>query len=117
MRVSNLILIICLGFFSYPLEVQADRASAASSLFVFKLDGTTHCEDAKGVSLDSMQQELTTAGIKVISRQKGYDGREGIAVCGAPTGQINIYEIASSDVSAALGLGFRQLPENWIRED
>jgi hypothetical protein len=99
------------------LEVQTDRVSAASSLFVFKLDGTTHCEDAKGVSLDSMEQELTTAGIKVISRQKGYDGREGIAVCGAPTGQINIYEIASSDVSAALGLGFRQLPENWIRED
>ena len=64
-----------------------------------------------------MALELAGAGIEVFSRRKGYDGREGIAVCGAPTGQINIYEIASSDLSAALRLGFKQLPENWIRQD
>ena len=116
-KTANHLLVFCLGFLCYPLGVYADGASPTRTLFVFKLDGTNHCEDAKGVSLDSMEQELTTAEIKVFSRRKGYDGREGIAVCGSPTGQINVYEIASSDVSAALGLGFRQLPENWIRED
>ena len=99
------------------MGVYADGEPPTSTLFVFKLDGTNHCEDAKGVSLASMDQELMTAGIKVFSRRKGYDGREGIAVCGAPTGQINVYEIASSDVHAAQGLGFRKLPENWIRKD
>jgi hypothetical protein len=64
-----------------------------------------------------MELELKTAGIKVFSRRKGYDGREGIAICGSPTGQINIYEIASGDLSAAVSLGFKQLSENWLRQD
>ena len=88
-----------------------------STIFVFKLDGSKHCEPYTGVDLDSMELRLTAAGIKVFSRQRGYDGREGIAICGAPTGQINIYEIAYSDLSAALSLSFKQLPKNWIRQD
>ena len=117
MKLIKFILITGLGFFCYPLLIHAGDISSASTVFVFKLDGTVHCENSIGVSLDSMEQKLTSAGIKVFSRRKGYDGREGIAVCGAPTGQINIYEIASSDLTVSLKFGFRQLPENWSRKD
>ena len=115
MRLINFILIMSLGFFIYPVVIHADDISSSSTVFVFKLDGTVHCENSKGITLDSMEQKLTSAGIRAFSRRKGYDGREGIAVCGAPTGQANIYEIASSDLFIALKLGFRPLPENWNR--
>ena len=59
-----------------------------------------------------MKQQLTSAGIKIFSSRKGYDGREGIVFCGNPTGQINIYEIVSSDLSVVLKIGFKPLPEN-----
>jgi hypothetical protein len=117
MKRAILILATCLGFFTYPLLIHSAGTPSVYTLFVFKLDGTKHCEPSAGVSLDSMALELTGAGIEVFSSRKGYDGREGIAVCGVSTGQINIYEIAFSDLSAALGLGFNKLPENWIRQD
>ena len=112
MKVVNFILLTFLGFLSYAVVVHAGGNSPANTLFVFKPDGTIHCDKSQGATLDSMEQELESASIKVFSSQKKYDGREGIAVCGASTGQINVYEIASSDVSEALGLGFKQLPEN-----
>ena len=117
MKHASLILATCLGLLPCPLLIHSAGTSSTRTLFVFKLDGTKHCEPYAGVSLDSMALELGAAGIEVLSRRKGYDGREGIAVCGEPTGQINIYEISSSDLSAALSLGFKQLPENWIRRD
>jgi len=116
MKFVSFILLPCLGLLSCLVVVLAGGTFAASTLFVCKPDGTIQCDTSQGVSLDSMEQELRSADIKVFSRRKGYDGREGIALCGDPTGQINVYEIASSDVSEALGLGFKQLPENWIRE-
>jgi hypothetical protein len=111
MKITALIMAICLGFFSCPLWVHSEAEPLVRTIFVFKIDGTKHCEPFVGVDLDSMENELTAAGIKVLSRRKGYDGREGIAICGAPTGQINIYEIASSDLFTALSLGFKQLPK------
>ena len=104
-------------FLSYAAVVHAGGNTTASTLFVYKPDGTIQCDKFQGVALDSMKRELTSADIKVFSMRKGYDGREGIALCSAPTGQINVYEIASSDVSEALRLGFKQLPANRIRED
>ena len=117
MKCVNLILLTFLGFFSYALPIYASGNSAARTLFVFRPDGTIQCDKSPGVALDAMEQELRSVGIKVFSSQKGYDGREGVALCGAPTGQINVYEIASSDVSEALRLGFKQLSENWIRKE
>lgn len=117
MKHASLILATFLGFLGYPLLIHSASIPSERTLFVFKLDGTKHCEPYTGVSVDSMALELAGAGIEVYSGHKGYDGREGIAVCGAPTGQINIYEIAYSDLSAALSLGFKPLPENWIKQD
>ncbi len=113
----NFKLLTFLVFLSYAAVIYAGGNTTGSTLFVYKPDGTIQCDKFQGVALDTMEQELTSADIKVFSRRKGYDGREGIALCGAPTGQINVYEIASSDVSEAVRIGFKQLPANWIRED
>lgn len=115
MKCVSVVLLTFVGFLSHAVVIHAGGISAANTLFVFKADGTLQCGKSHGVSLHSMEQELRSAGIKVFSSRKGYDGREGIALCGTPTGQINVYEIASSDVSEALGLGFKQLPPNWLR--
>ena len=117
MKTVAFIMLTFLVSLSYSAAVHAGGNTTASTLFVFKPDGTIHCDKSKGVALDSMKQELTSADIKVFSMRKGYDGREGIALCGATTGQINVYEIASSDVPEAVRLGFKKLPENRIGED
>lgn len=106
------ILVACLGFLSYPLSSHSADTPSVGTVFVYKLDGTKHCEPYAGVDVKTMALELTDSGIAVSSGRKGHDGREGIALCGAPTGQINIYEIAPSDLSAARRKGFQQLPEN-----
>ena len=85
MKHATLILATFLGFLSYPLLAHSDRKPSLSSIFVFKLDGTNHCESHEGVDLDSMELELSAAGIKVFSKRKGHDGREGLAICGEPT--------------------------------
>ena len=61
-----------------------------------------------------MKHQLTNAGIDVLSMQKGFDGRKGIAVCGSPKGQINIYEIFAPNLKAAQKIGFKRLPESMI---
>ena len=72
-------------------------------------DGTLHCDATRGASLDSMAQQLISGGVHVYSQYGSYDGREGIAVCGTPTGSINVFEIAESDLPQALTLGFQRL--------
>ena len=115
MKQTTLILAIFVGLLTSPLLIHSAGTTSVRTVFVFKLDGTKHCEPYSGVSVESMALELVDAGLQVFSSRKGYDGREGIAICGEPTGQINIYEILSSDLASALSMGFKQLPENWLR--
>jgi hypothetical protein len=117
MKQATLILAIFVGLLTSPLLIQSASTTSVRTVFVFKLDGTKHCEPYAGVSVDAMALELSGAGIEVFSSRKGYDGREGIAICGEPTGQINIYEILSSDLASALSMGFKDLPANWLRQD
>ena len=111
------IILTFIGFLIFSAIINAGGNPSASTLFVFKPDGTIQCDKFQGVTLETMGQELRSVGIRIISSRKGYDGREGIALCGEPTGQINVYEITSSDVPGALRLGFKQLPDHWIRKD
>ena len=60
------------------------------SLFVCQPSGAMHCEPDSGIDLSTMGQQLTEAGVKVISMRMGFNGREGVALCGNPTGEINI---------------------------
>jgi hypothetical protein len=117
MKQLALILTIFIGLLASPSLGYSADALSARTLFIYKLDGTKHCMPRSGVSVDAMALELSGAGIKVLSSRKGYDGREGIAICGEPTGRINIYEILSSDLASALSKGFKRLPENRLRKD
>jgi hypothetical protein len=116
-KYATLILATCLGFLTYLLLIHSAGTTTDRTVFVFKLDGTKHCEPYAGVGVESMALELVDAGVEVVSSRKGYDGREGIAICGEPTGQINIYEILSSDLTSALKMGFKKLPQSRIKHD
>jgi len=90
------------------------ESSALETAHVYKADGTRHCDATQGIALDAMAQELIRSGISVYAQQKSHDGREGIAVCGSPTGGINVYEIKASDLPRALPLGFERLDPAWL---
>ena len=104
LRLSLLLVFVCL-----LVPAHAGQSGASETAFVYKPDGTRHCNSAPGISLDSMAQDLVGSGIVVLSQRKSYDGREGIALCDNPTGSINVYEIGKSDLSRALELGFKRL--------
>ena len=89
MKRTTLLLTICL-FVAYPSALYADANQPVSSVYVYKLAGTKQCETDPGITLVTMERDLTSAGVEVISRRKGFDGREGVALCGTPTGEINI---------------------------
>ena len=90
------------------------QPSEVETAFVYKADGTQHCDTTPATSLDSMAQELIRSGISVYTRRTSHDGREGIAVCGNPTGGINVFEIAKSDLPRAFQLGFQRLDASWF---
>ncbi len=89
------------GFAIWPYDSQ--------TVIVFQYDGSKQCEGDSGMSLDDMAKVLTGAGIEVRNRKQAHDGLLHPAVCGFSTGRINTYEIASSDLDKALGLGFSYL--------
>jgi len=109
---------LCLALsvaFLLPLAPASSQQSGkVESALVYKPDGTRHCEATQGESLDSMAAELIGSDIAVHSRRKSHDGREGIAVCGSPTGGINVYEIDQSDLPLASQLGFQRLDPSWF---
>ena len=113
----TLLLAICFIFVGYSFTLYADSNQPVSSVYVYKLDGTKQCETDPGITLVTMEQDLISAGVKVISRRKGFDGREGIALCGEPTGQINIYEISGSDLPVAIGQDFMKLPKTGAKNE
>jgi hypothetical protein len=90
------------------------QSSPTATVFVYKPDGTVHCGKTGGTPLASMARELTRDGVSIFSQRKSHDGREGIAICGQPTGGINVYEIAESDLPQASSSGFQQLDPSWL---
>ena len=110
MKMNNLLLVTGIVSTIGILIMLPEAAGAEERSYVFKSDGSKQCESDSGVDLATMSKELITVGIKVYSQKKGHDGREGIALCGAPTGQINIYEIVSDDLAQAVKKGFEKLP-------
>ena len=115
MKISSIFLAVIFCSISYQYIYCPPGKASEGTVFVYKSDGTKQCDLSPPETLDSMEAELTSIGIKVYSKKKGYDGRAGVALCGSPTGQINIYEITSSDSSTADDLGFKKFPQNRIR--
>jgi hypothetical protein len=78
------------------------------SVKVFKSRGSIQCTGG-GTAPEVMKNELITAGIDVRSFSCGIDGLAYPAVCGAPDGAINIFDIPQSMIAQAQSLGFASL--------
>tara|TARA_R110000787_G_scaffold42217_1_gene103789 strand:+ start:86 stop:436 length:351 start_codon:yes stop_codon:yes gene_type:complete len=79
------------------------------TVLVFKYKSSVQCAPDSGILLDDMAADLTAANIKVLCAADGHDGNVAITLCGAETGEINVYEITKSALINAENLGFSNL--------
>lgn len=96
------------------LLAQADSAQSppgaatdTALVEVFKPDQSRQCEPDSGTPLAAMVAELAHAGIAVQDSRVAHDGMMRPAVCGAPSGAMNVFSISQGDLAAAQTLGFR----------
>lgn len=85
----------------------------SDAIWVGKSDQARSCGEVKGVDIDSMGSDLTSKGIKILTRKKIPDGKVRIQMCGADKGDMNGYLIAKKDLEKAKELGFQILPGNY----
>ncbi len=71
---------------------------SADTVKVFRYDGSLQCGMGQAVPLDEMAKELTAVNIRILSSEKRVVSGFIIALCGAPTGIANVYEIAKDDL-------------------
>lgn len=76
---------------------------------VFKANGSLQCGQGKTIDPATMAKELKE--ISVYKSAVENDGKIRIQMCGAPTGNVNIFEIDKTNLERALGFGFTE----WIR--
>lgn len=80
--------------------------SESATSYIYESAGYKQCEDNYS-SINVSVQKLQAAGINVTSKECGeLTDTAMMAVCGAPTTDINILGIAQRDVNKALSLGF-----------
>lgn len=84
-------------------------AHADDRIKVYKPDGTLQCGQGDEIPIREMAKDLRKAGVGILSSRKGHDGRFRTTMCGASTGNINIFSIRASDGPLAAELGFRKL--------
>ena len=87
-----------------------DNKDLTKRVFVSKPDGSLQCGMGKKIELITMKKDLDP--IEVFSSDSKHDGLMRIQLCGHPTGQNNVYEIAEKDLDQALKLGFKK----WLRD-
>lgn len=87
-------------------EATVAPSSTAERVKVYKADGSLQCGQGKQIPVAEMQKQLKD--IKVYSAVNKNDGMMRIQVCGAPTGNSNVYEIERKDLEAALKAGFKE---------
>ncbi len=76
-------------------------------VFVYKSDGSRQCSaTAVGVPVEQMSKELRE--IQIYSKEGRLEAKPRIALCGSPTGRINVYEIGATDLERAKLYGFQQ---------
>jgi hypothetical protein len=71
---------------------------SADTVKVFRYDGSLQCSMGQAVPLDEMAKELTAVNIRILLSEKRVVSGLVIALCGAPTGIANVYEIAKDDL-------------------
>jgi hypothetical protein len=91
-------------------KVSSSNKDLTQRVFVYKPDGSQQCGMGEKMNLIDMKKQL--GKIEVFSQESKHDGMMRIQVCGQPTGQCNVYEIAQKDLEQAIKLGFKK----WIRD-
>lgn len=89
---------------------QADSVKLNSSqeyVWIYKYDGTLQCGEGREKSVDSMNEELKSSGIKARKMEKRSDGMMRAQVCGQGTGRANAFEIPKSQQGSAEAMGFK----------
>lgn len=76
---------------------------------VYKANGSLQCGQGKRIDPTTMAKELKE--IPVYKSSTENDGKLRIQMCGAPTGNVNVFEIDKTNLERALGFGFTE----WIR--
>ena len=78
------------------------------TLAIFKKDGSRQCEPPSNKSsLEQIKKAFKAQGVKVFCAKKGSLQSRGIALCGAPTNNINIFYISKKNKVKALKMGFK----------
>ncbi len=91
---------------SAPVSAPTPSLKPSDRVRVFKYDGSLQCNMGKAISVQEMQKEL--GKIAVHSAVNRPDGLMRIQMCGAPTGNANVYEIDRVSLEAAKKLGFKE---------
>lgn len=91
-------------------ETVSSDNSGKLTVEVYKYKGAVQCYGG-GTDLAEMACELTDKGITVLSSYSDTDGFYHIKVCGADSGDINIFEIYEDDLESAVELGFNSIEE------
>ena len=87
-------------------QLQSKQEKKPKSVKVYRYDGTLQCGMGKRIPIEEIQKELKD--ISIISNMHINDGLMRIQLCGSPTGDANVFEIAESDLEKAKTLGFRE---------
>lgn len=82
-----------------------DQTAAQDRVRVYKPDGSLQCGQGRAIPLTEMEKDLAVKSYSSINKN---DGMMRIQVCGAPTGNCNIYEIDRKDLGTALKNGFKE---------
>src|SRR5690606_21684377 len=75
---------------------------------VFKSALSTQCYN-DGIPLDVTAEELKAAGVEFTCAQRAFDGMAYPAVCGAATGEINVFQIFAADLPTVKRLGYAEV--------
>ena len=106
-----------LAFSAKPRELASSAESAAASVWVLRPDGSQSCGEKEGQAIEDARPELERAGVAVLDQWHGSDGLMHILVCGAPSGQVNAFQIRAGDLSKAQAapLGFREASPEQLK--
>jgi hypothetical protein len=89
-----------------PGDSESALEKTKKTIKIYKYDGSRQCGQGTLMGLEAMAKELK--GIAIFSQENKNDGMMRIQMCGAPTGNANIYEINVSDMKKAFKKGFRE---------
>lgn len=89
---------------------QDSTATQLTTVEIFKYVGSRQCQGG-GVNLDAMADQLMNAGIVPVSLACGTDGLTRPSQCGSDDGNINIFEISTTNLNGALFIGYKRLSD------